>query len=201
MFGRVDGVPWIHAIVGPPFLIVEFVTCLQIHAPDMYLPRQVLVDQEVLTAHPNTNPRTPIELRLIPVEAILEVVFAPLFTQWYVADLHWAIFFLFNSWVGLDRPARYHTAVRVARAANQATSVEVDLGVQHIIGAIEDEIKSLGLDSLFARSLKECKVCLELLELRRVEEPELSLAIAFRHRSHWAVLVDLLHAHPLVDLL
>ena len=65
-------------IVFFPSLVGEHVAGAQVHAPNLLLPGQVLVDEEVLAAHADANARR-VRLRLRQaVNSILKVVLRPL---------------------------------------------------------------------------------------------------------------------------
>jgi len=62
----------IESIIIFPSLIGELVTCGTVDAPDIDLPRQVLVDQKVFSAHSNAYLRSLVAF-LQPVNSVLEV--------------------------------------------------------------------------------------------------------------------------------
>ena len=65
-------------VVFFPSFVGEDVASAQVDAPDLLLPRQTLVDEEVLAANANTNARR-MRLRLRQaVDSILEIVLRPL---------------------------------------------------------------------------------------------------------------------------
>lgn len=65
-------------VVFFPPLVGEDVASAQVHAPDLLLPRQILVDEEVLAAHADANARRVRLRRRQAVNSILKVVLRPL---------------------------------------------------------------------------------------------------------------------------
>ena len=89
----------------------------------------------------------------------------------------------------------------VSRSTSHATVIISHFGIEHIVRVVELEVEPLRLDSLFGGRLKQGIVCLELLELLRVQEPEHSLPFGLVPRKEYTLLVYLLHRQALVYLL
>lgn len=105
ILGRIYSIFWISTIIISPFLILEFVTRLKIHAPNIVLSRQILINKKVLSTHANADSWTTIKLRWQLINPILEIILAFLFTERQVADLNGPVLILLvSAFLGLYGP-------------------------------------------------------------------------------------------------